>query len=513
VLEDRTVPAVFDLTSGTTSVTIDQAVFAHIANFPGGGNANSFLDIQSPVHTAEQGYNTNGVKQFDTKQTHAVRLNQIPTVSIGGVLYREFALDVSESNNQAHAYISVNEVRLYVAQTSTLTNYNSVTKTLGGVTAFYDMDSGGDNTVLLDGVGSGKIDMFLYVPDSRFVGNPSTTFVYLYSKMGDTFPGSAAFPGFEADSSAEHWDLGSGGPITPLADLSVAKTDFQTTAVPGSPITYTITVTNNGPTAVNQIQLTDTVPATLLDPQFQPATGSYDPVTHIWSGLNLAAGGSVAMSLSGTIDPAATGSITNTVTVATLGTVGETNLSNNRASDTDQLSPTGDLTIFKSDFVDTVNPGESYVYTIVVVNTGPSTAVNVPISDIFPALLSAHTWSTTTTGGAVSSVGSGTGDIIDAVTLPPGSSVTYSATATVDLNAPAGPFDNTATLTVPAGFTDTNALNNSSTHTDTVVPTALPSVDLVIQKTNNLSTVVPGSTITYTISWPTPVRTMWWAPR
>src|SRR5207245_2379508 len=38
--------------------------------------------------------------------------------------------------------------------------------------------------------------------------------------------------------------------LTPQADLAIVKTDNQTAAVPGTSDTYTITVTNNGPSAV-----------------------------------------------------------------------------------------------------------------------------------------------------------------------------------------------------------------------------------------------------------------------
>jgi uncharacterized repeat protein (TIGR01451 family) len=47
---------------------------------------------------------------------------------------------------------------------------------------------------------------------------------------------------------------------TPSADLSVDKTG-PASAVSGSTITYTVTVTNNGPGSASQAVMTDTVPA------------------------------------------------------------------------------------------------------------------------------------------------------------------------------------------------------------------------------------------------------------
>ena len=80
-------------------------------------------------------------------------------------------------------------------------------------------------------------------------------------------------------------------------------------AVPGTPDTYTITVSNAGPSTVSSVTLTDAVPAALLNPVFgTPSAGSYNPATGVWSGLSLAAGQSVTITLTGTIDPAASGS-------------------------------------------------------------------------------------------------------------------------------------------------------------------------------------------------------------
>src|SRR4029453_13137535 len=51
--------------------------------------------------------------------------------------------------------------------------------------------------------------------------------------------------------------------LTPQADLSITKTDGQTTAVPGMPLTYTIVVSNSGPSQVLGATVTDTFPAAL----------------------------------------------------------------------------------------------------------------------------------------------------------------------------------------------------------------------------------------------------------
>ena len=49
--------------------------------------------------------------------------------------------------------------------------------------------------------------------------------------------------------------------VTPTADLSITKSDGQTEAVPGEALTYTIVVSNAGPSAVVDMAVDDTMPA------------------------------------------------------------------------------------------------------------------------------------------------------------------------------------------------------------------------------------------------------------
>lgn len=79
--------------------------------------------------------------------------------------------------------------------------------------------------------------------------------------------------------------------------------------------------------------------------------------------------------------------------------------------------------------------------------------------------LSTFNWTCAGTGGGTCTAG-GSGDISDAVDLPVGASVTYTATATVDPESTATEISNTATVSVPAGVGELNAADNASTDTD-----------------------------------------------
>ncbi len=285
--------------------------------------------------------------------------------------------------------------------------------------------------------------------------------------------------------------------LTPQADLAVTKDDGKTSVVPGTSDTYTITVTNNGPSTVSSVILTDTVPPELLNPVFgTPSAGSYDPLTGRWSGLSLGQGQSVTITLTGTIDPVATGTLTNTVQVAPPPGVTDPNPANDTATDTDTLAPQSDLSITKTDGVSSVVPGTADTYLIVVSNHGPSAVTGASVSDALPAGVTSATWTQTDSsgGGSVTGPTSGAGALATIVDLPVNASVTFSFTVQIDPSA-TGTLTNTATVTPPPGTTDPNPTNDSTTDTDTLTPQA----DLSITKSDGVTSVVPGTSNTYTI--------------
>src|SRR5205085_180980 len=104
--------------------------------------------------------------------------------------------------------------------------------------------------------------------------------------------------------------------------------------------------------------------------------------------------------------------------------------------------------------------GTSTTYTIVVTNTGPSTATSVAVSDPLPAGVTSFSWS----GNGQSNVSGALSDTI--ASLAPGASVTYTVVATINPSATA---DVVNTVTVTAAH-DTNTGNNSASDTDTLTP-------------------------------------------
>ncbi|HET8900118.1 MAG TPA: isopeptide-forming domain-containing fimbrial protein [Rhodanobacteraceae bacterium] len=285
----------------------------------------------------------------------------------------------------------------------------------------------------------------------------------------------------------------------PSADLAITKDDGLSTVVPGQGVTYTLTVTNNGPDYVTGASVTDTLPATLTNASWTCSATAGASCTAAGGGsisdiVTIPSGGILTYTISATVDPSATGSLANTASVAVPAGYTDATPTNNSATDTDTLTPTADLAITKTDGVTTVVPGGTVTYTIVASNTGLSAVTGATVADSLPAGLLGATWTCLGAGGGACA-GSGSGNINDTVDLPVGASVTYTVTGTLATTV-AGNLVNTATVAAPAGVTDPTPGNNSATDTDTITPT--PSLALVKSVTST-GPYVQGSLIAYQI--------------
>jgi uncharacterized repeat protein (TIGR01451 family) len=167
------------------------------------------------------------------------------------------------------------------------------------------------------------------------------------------------------------------------ADLAITKTDGKDSVLPGSSVTYTITVTNNGPSAVQSLTVTDTLPPLLQIPiVFTPAQGVYNETTGLWTGLNLLPGQSVSLTLTGTVDLSLTGNLVNTVTVSPPAGAIDPVSGNNTATDTDFSGP--NMTLIKAVDHTSAAPGTELIYSVHYHNTGGSEAKNLIVLDTVP---------------------------------------------------------------------------------------------------------------------------------
>lgn len=156
------------------------------------------------------------------------------------------------------------------------------------------------------------------------------------------------------------------------------------------------------------------------------------------------------------------------------------------------IAASADVGITKTNGTTTSTPGGSTTYTIVASNAGPSNAPGATVNDSFPANCTSINWTCAGAGGGTCAA-SGSGNISQAVNLPVGGSVTFTAICAIAASA-TGPLNNTASIS--PGVSDPNSGNNSATDSDTLTPQA----NLGITKTDGVSSVNVGSNTTYTIT-------------
>ncbi|HSN77670.1 MAG TPA: hypothetical protein VL334_21560 [Anaerolineae bacterium] len=247
-------------------------------------------------------------------------------------------------------------------------------------------------------------------------------------------------------------------------DLGITKTSSPNPAYAGEPIVYTLHVTNNGSHSIGQVSLVDAMPAGVVGPSFSPDKGVYDSATHIWTG-ELGPTDSFDLTISGGVDPSATGTLQNTASVAPVGGT-DANGANNSDSDTNTLSRRADLGV--SITADKVQyaPGQSLTYTIIVTNNGSSALTSFGLNVALPAGFTA-TGYTPEAGSYDPDTGAWTGIQFGSV-----ETLTLTIVGTVAAGT-TGNLVATATVSTPEGVEDAVSSNNSATATVTANPTAV----------------------------------------
>ncbi len=257
--------------------------------------------------------------------------------------------------------------------------------------------------------------------------------------------------------------------VTPQVDLTITKTDGVATYVPGQTTQYTIVVSNSGPSMLTGGTLIDVLPAGVAGATWTASytgagsSGATSGTGNLYTAVNLGVGGTATFVVSAPVSAATTGDLVNTATIAV--PAGTTNLNPvTFATDTDTQNPIADVRIFKTDGRGQYQPGSTATYTITVANFGPSDVTGARVVDTLPVLLGGATWTASFSNG--SGTASGTGNIDQPINLAAGGSATYTVVAPI-LSSASGDLVNTATVALPAGVTDPDPANNTSTDVDT----------------------------------------------
>jgi uncharacterized repeat protein (TIGR01451 family) len=241
------------------------------------------------------------------------------------------------------------------------------------------------------------------------------------------------------------------------ADIAVSATDSESTGSTGDKVTYTVTVSNNGPATATNVSLADSLSDNLPVSSLSAMQGScVTAPSSITCALGtLASGASAKVAFAITLQT--TELFTNSLSVS--ADQPDLNSANNSTTVSVAVNP-ADLAVSETGSPNPAVSETQTTYTIKVSNGGPVTANNVTLTDSLPQNVSAP--------AAMASQGSCTAASNGQITCSLGA-LAAAATATVTLAVtPTAAGQMTNNVSVSANEPDPNPSNNSATFTTNV---------------------------------------------
>jgi len=272
--------------------------------------------------------------------------------------------------------------------------------------------------------------------------------------------------------------------VTITADLEVTKTVSKSDPLEGESLTYTVTVSNNGPSDAFNIVLTDTFPVSITyDEPITVNSGFYYPNTGLWSIDALAKGSNVQLIAKGRVKPGTAGEVITNTAEDLSSDLFDWDPTNNSASVPITIGPAVDLVVTKEDARVTVIPDQTFEYTILIKNTGGLTATSVIITDV---LGSDYSHISNSLGVTNTNPLTYTWDKI-----APGGSETFKLKVQVE-DGLTSPFDLTNIITATNSNTEIDLTNNVATDTNKVVI-------MSVSKSVNVSEASVGQNVVFTL--------------
>ena len=247
--------------------------------------------------------------------------------------------------------------------------------------------------------------------------------------------------------------------ITPtvFADLSLTKTVDNAEPLVGANITYTVTLTNDGPLDTTGVTVNDALPSGLAFVSDTPSVGTYDAATGLWTVGALADGASETLQIVATVLPS--GEYLN---IAEVGSSDfpdpDSTPGNNDPNEDDQaqaaIAPPA-IGAAKSVSDGPINNGDgtfTLTYDILATNFGTVPLSDLQVTDDLAATFVGATGfvvdSVTSIGFSANPAYDGTADtnlLLGTDTLNVGDTALIALTVTVTPGANNGPFNNSAT--------------------------------------------------------------------
>ncbi len=193
-----------------------------------------------------------------------------------------------------------------------------------------------------------------------------------------------------ADPSSSNNSSQAATTVNAQVDLELSKVASNTAPYMGSDVTFTLTVTNKGPSQATGVKVKDLLATGYQYKSSVPSQGSYDPGTGEWTVGSLTVNQSATLQLTGTVKVSGTYDNYAQVTAANEPDLDSTPNDNSTTQDDDDTVtvspvPASDLRVTKTDDPDPVLAGNDVTYVVTVENLGPLSATNVVLTDTLPA--------------------------------------------------------------------------------------------------------------------------------
>ena len=467
-------PDAIDITSGALAGTLGPGTqpSLQMAYYDGGtpGNTNiadDFLAFRVRLGANPQNKNGAGYDQYDW----------CILIDSDGDGWKEFVVDLSGSFSgsgvdRLYVYYNNNSSNLINPSTDLIEEYYAASINATGEPQTYNhtrvvspATGGADNT---------QVWLDMQIPLTSLRDTSAVQKVLPTTPIGIYAATSAS----NVNPLQKDWMLATTDFVpVPMADLVITKSDSPDPTYTGGTLTYTLTITNNGPSTAVNVVVTDTYPVGF---SFVSATPTPDTGTNNkWTFPSLASGASQTITITGTVTVAG-GTITNTASVTS--STNDSNYANNVASQSTTVATVADVSITKSDSPDPVNSGDTLTYTLTIHNAGPSTATSVVVTESYPAGFSFVS--------ATLTPDIGTNNKWTFPTLASGANQTIIITGTVIYTGP--------TITNTASVTSSNYDPNTGNNSDTEITTFTQTPAINIDKTMAPTSVSAPGNVTYT---------------
>ncbi len=330
-------------------------------------------------------------------------------------------------------------------------------------------------------------------------GNAPFTFNAPVVPVGSTIVATATNISIPAPATSE---LSACATVVEIADVSSSIVDAPDPVLAGNGLTYTITISNAGPSAATGLSFTQVMPAATAFVSIAPSggwscstppPGGNGPIT--CTAPAMAPSTSAIFTVNLDVSPSAGGSTLGSSVNVTAATPDPTP-GNDSAGATTTVNSEADLSVSLVDTPDPVLAGTQLTLAATVTNAGPSDALSgsfslpVPSGTTFAAFVPPMGWSCTTPPFGGSGVVTCTSPSIGAGAVP-----VFTLTVDVPSSAVDGSMIS-STASVSSATFDPNNGNDSAGATTTVDAEA----DLSISLLDSPDPVVAGNALTYTVN-------------